>query len=63
MKCGETMRAFTCSFFKREGADDVFAFMLQPALIEAKGDELVQLGGPGDRRDIAAAVALDLIAR
>src|SRR6185369_8909188 len=46
---------------QREGADDLLADMLEPALIESKRDGLLQLCRPRHRGDIAAAMALDLI--
>src|SRR5262249_41925189 len=48
---------------QREGADDFLAHMLEAALEEAEGDVFVELDGPGDRGDITAAMALDLVAR
>src|SRR5690348_7358031 len=47
---------------QRESADDFLAYMLEPALEQAERDVLVQLDGPGNGGDIAAAMTLDLVA-
>ena len=44
MKCGETIFSLHLFVLQREGGDDFFALVLQPALIEAEGNELVQFG-------------------
>src|SRR6266566_1604397 len=48
---------------QREGADDLRADMLQPAIEETERDELPELHRPGHRGDVAAAMSLDLVVR
>src|SRR5262249_5837894 len=46
---------------QRKGADDLLAGVRQSALIKTEGDVFLNLGRPGDRGDIAAAVAFDFV--
>src|SRR5437588_1667511 len=47
---------------ERKGADDLLALMLETALVQSECNQLVKLGRPGDRGDVAAPVAFDLFA-